>query len=162
MVVTGLFATAAAVGLGVLFPGRRHTILLLWVLAMLAYGLLELNSSSRSLVRERSRFDKLLEDPAREPLPPEDLRRLERGLGWMTYEPGYFDFRVRPILRELIRHRVRERHGIDLEAEPEAAEGRVHRELLDLLSARKAEELYGNANIQTHDIARMVTRIEAL
>jgi len=69
---------------------------------------------------------------------------------------------VRPILRELIRHRVRERLGIDLEAEPGAATGRVHRELLDLLSARKAEELYGSANIQTNDIARMVTRIEAL
>ena len=80
----------------------------------------------------------------------------------MTYEPSYFDFRVRPILRELIRHRVRERHGIDLEADPAAGIGRIDRELLDLASPRKAEDIYGRVNIETHDIARMVTRIEAL
>lgn len=162
MVVTTIFFTAGAVSLAALFPGRRHTIVLMWVLAMLAYGLLEMNARSRGLVRERSRFDKLLEDPQREPFVPDDLRRLERGLGWMTYEPSYFDFRVRPILRDLIRHRVRERLGIDLEADPGAASGRIERELLDLASDRKAHEIYGHANIETPDILRMVTRIEAL
>ena len=162
VIATTMFFATAAVGVGAFFPGRRETVLLVWVIAMLAYGLLELNAWSRGLVRERAGFDALLEDPPTERLAPEDLRRLERGLGWMTYEPSYFDFRVRPILRELIRHRVRERHGIDLEADPAAGIGRIDRELLDLASPRKAEDIYGRVNIETHDIARMVTRIEAL
>lgn len=162
VVATTIFLSACAVMLGLVLPGRRTTILLLWVLAMLGYALLELNARSRALIRELSRFDSLLEDPERERLIPEDLRRLERGLGWMTYEPSYFDFRVRPILRELIKHRAREHHGIDLDTDPEAGRGLIDRELLALVSARKAEQIYGRANIETHDIARMITRIEAL
>ena len=160
--MTGFFLSSIAIGLGVLFPGRIQTIVLSWILAMLAYGLLELNARSRSLVRERSRFDQILEEPERETLVPDDLRRLERGLGWMSYEPSYFDFRVRPILRQLIHHRVRERLGIDLETDLDKARGRVDRELLALASERKAESIYGHGNIETHDIARMVTRIEEL
>lgn len=161
-VVTVFFFSAIAIGVGVFFPDRRETIALSWVLAMLAYGLIELNARSRLLVRERSRFDQILEDQPRETLIPDDLRRLERGLGWMSYEPSYFDFRVRPILRELIQHRVRENLGIDLETDPDAARDKLDRELLALLSTRKAESIYGYGNIYTHDIARMVTRIEAL
>ncbi|MDQ4144527.1 MAG: hypothetical protein M3198_12430 [Actinomycetota bacterium] len=162
VIATTIFLTVVAVTVGTIFPGRRQTALLLWVMAMLGYALLELNSRSRALVRERSGFDRLLEESINEPIAPEDLRRLERGLGWMTYEPSYFDFRVRPILRELIVHRARERRGIDLEDDPSAAVGRIDRELLDLASSRKAEEIYGTENIKTGDIARMVTRIEAL
>ena len=162
VLITALFLSASAATLGLILPGRRTTILLLWVLAMLAYGLLELNARSRALVRERSRFDNLLEDVEREPLVPDDLRRLERALGWMTYEPSYFDFRVRPILRELIKHRAREHLGIDLDADPQAGRGRIDRELLALASDNKAEAIYGRSNIVTSDIARMITRIEAL
>ena len=162
VVVTTIFLTSAAAVLAVVFPGRRHTIMLVWVLALLAYGFLESNGRARALVRERSRFDRLLEDPVQEPLVPEDLRRLERGLGWMTYEASYFDFRVRPILRELIHHRVRERLQVDLEADPSGAAGRIDQELLDLASDRKAADLYGPRNIETSDIARMITSIERI
>ena len=161
-VMTAIFLSACAVALGLVIPGRRQTIALLWILALLGYGLLELNARSRGLVRERSRFDNLLEDPPRERLAPEDLRRFERALGWMTYEPSYFDFRVRPILRELIKHRARERLGVDLDADPGSGRDRIDRELLALVSDRKAESIYGRSNIETSDIARMVTRIEAL
>ena len=160
--ITTIFFTLAAGVLGIVFPDRRHTIMMIWVLALLAYGLLESNARTRVLVRERSRFDRLLEDPEREPLAPEDLKRLERGLGWITYEASYFDFRVRPILRELIHHRVRERLEVDLEADPSGAVGRVDPELLDLASDRKAAELYGARNIETPDLARMITRIERI
>lgn len=160
--VTSIFFTVAAVLVAVVFPDRRHEALVLWILALLAYGLLESNAHSRRLVKEGSAFDRLLEDPTEETHVPEDLKRLERGLGWMSYEPSYFDFRVRPILRELIYHRAQERLGLDLDNDPAAATGRLDPELLALLSDKKASELYGRRNLDTPDLARMITRIEQL
>jgi hypothetical protein len=161
-IITTLFFSVVAGVLAIVFPEQRHTILVVWVLTILGYSLMELNAHSRALVGERSRFDRLLEDLEREPDLPEDLRRLERGLGWITYEPSYFDFRVRPILRELIHHRVRERLDIDLTKDPAKAAGHVDAELLNLASERKAEELYGTRNLETPDIFRMITRIEEI
>ena len=160
--ILAIFFGGIAVALAFMFPDRRHEILVFWVLAMLAYGMVELNGRNRLLLREATAFDRVLavEDP--EPQIPEDLRRLERGLGWMSYEPSYFDFRVRPLLRELIVHRVGERLDIDLTADLTAGVGRVDPELLNLASRKKAQELYGTRNIETTDLARMITRIEAL
>lgn len=161
-VITAIFFTVGAGMIAVVFPDRRHEVLVLWILALLAYGLLEANAHSRRLVEEGSSFEDLLADPVEERRAPEDLRRLERGLGWMSYEPSYFDFRVRPILRGFIHHRARERMGLDLEEHPEDATGRLDPELIGLLSERKAAELYGHRNLHTPDIARMITRIEQL
>ena len=161
-IITALFFTTVALLVAVVFPGLRHTAFVLWVIALLAYGLLEANAHSRRLLAEASRFDRLLEQEAEEHYIPEDLKRLERGLGWMSYEPSYFDFRVRPILRELIHHRAREHLGLDLEEEPAAAVGRLDAELAGLLSEKKAAELYGGRNLHTPDLARMITRIEQL
>ena len=161
-VITTIFFCLAAGTAGVMLPDRRHTVFLLGVLALVGYGLLELNSQSKALVRERSRFDRLLEEQEPEEHVPEDLKRLERGLGWMTYEPSYFDFRVRPVLRDLICHRARERLGLDLEADPGSGAGKIDPELLNLVSGPKSARLYGGRNLHTEDIARMITRIEAL
>ena len=160
-IITTLFLAAAAILVAIVFPDRRHEALVIWILALLGYGLLESNAHTRRLVRERSDFDRLLEDPVEESHVPEDLKRLERGLGWMSYEPSYFDFRVRPILRELIYHRAREHLGVDLAENPQAA-GRLDAELVGLISDKKAWELYGSRNLDTPDIARMITRIEQL
>src|SRR5687767_8444638 len=122
-ITTTVAFTVIGVTLGVFFPDRRYEILMFGILAVLAYGLLEINAGNRSLVKEAAAFDRVLaeEDPAIHV--PEDLRRLERGLGWMSYEPGYFDFRVRPILKELIVHRARERLDIDLSEDLSAGVG---------------------------------------
>lgn len=160
--IIGIFFGGIAVAVAYMFPDRRHEILVFWVLTMLAYGMVELNGRNRLLLREATAFDRVLAVEDREPQIPEDLRRLERGLGWMSYEPSYFDFRVRPLLRELIVHRVRERLDINLTEDLAAGVGRIDPELLNLASPRKAEELYGRRNIETTDLARMITRIEAL
>ena len=162
IVITSIFFGAVAIAVAVILPDRRHEVLMFWVLTMLAYGLMEINSHNRLLLREANAFDRVLHTEEREHLVPEDLRRLERGLGWMSYEPSYFDFRVRPLLRELIVHRVRERLDIDLDKDLSAGAGRVDAELLNLVSKRKADELYGRRNIETPDLDRMITRIEAL
>lgn len=160
--IMAIFFGGIAGAFAFIYPDRRHEILVFWVLFMLAYGMVELNGRNRLLLRQATAFDRVLAAEAREPLIPEDLRRLERGMGWMSYEPSYFDFRVRPLLRELIVHRVRERLGIDLAEDLSAGVGQVDPELLNLASPKKAQELYGTRNIETTDLARMVTRIEAL
>ena len=161
-ITTTIAFTAIAVGLGLYFVDRRYEILMFWILALLAYGLLEINAGSRMLIRDATAFDRVLAEDHPEVQVPEDLRRLERGLGWMSYEPSYFDFRVRPLLKELIVHRARERLDLDLTTDLASGVGRIDPELLNLASAKKAEELYGHRNIETSDLDRMITRIEAL
>jgi len=92
---------------------------------------------------------------------PQDLKRVIRALGWGSYEPGYFDFRVRPILRELIHFQTQERHHLDLTTDFGRARPIMHPELLNLFGDARAEHLY-RGNIDTHDIDRMVTLIEEI
>ena len=158
IVLTSLAAGTVAVVL----PERTALAAVLWILVVSAYVLLELNAHSRSLLGGHSRFDQVLATHSREPMLPEDLKKMERGLGWMSYDPSYFDFRVRPILRDLIVHRAKERLGIDVLKEPLAAAGKVDVELLNLSGTKKAEALYGTRNITTEDLARMVRNIEKI
>ena len=162
VITTSIFFSVIAGSLAAFFPDRRYEILMFWILAMLGYGLLELNAGSRSLVREADVFERVLAPQERDSNMPDDLRRLERGLGWISYEPSYFDFRVRPLLRELIVHRARERLSIELEEDPSAGAGKIDPELLNLVAKKKAEQLYGTRNIETGDLDRMITRIEAI
>ena len=151
---------AVSVGTSIVFPGRAGFIASLGAVAALGYVLMELNASARRLVLEEpSRFDHALEIQEPEHVVPQDLKRAMRAFGWGSYEPGYFDFRVRPVLRELIHFYVKERQGIDLTREFDSAHGRVAPELLNLFGDARAERLY-HGNIQTADIERMVTLIE--
>ncbi len=159
---TLILASLACGALAMVFPKRASLAAVLWTLIMAAYFLLELNAHGRALLGGSSRFDQVLTVHGREPLIPEDLKRMERGLGWMSYEASYFDFRVRPILRELINHRARQRLDIDLSKNYERALGRIDDELLNLYGNKKAEALYGTRNITTQDLVRMVERIEAI
>ena len=154
--------TAVAVAVGAVVPSKLQTILAVWAMALLAVGMLELNARSRRLVGPEPRLETLLEVDERERSQPEDLKRLERGLGWIAYEPSYFDFRVRPILRDLICHLALERRGIDLYDDPTAGRGIIEPELLNLVGERKAIEIYGPGTITTSDLTRMVESIEAI
>jgi hypothetical protein len=152
-------ALAAAV-LSIIFPTEMLPTISIAVVAALGYLLTEFNASARRLVHEEeSEFDRVLKTPKQEPSVPEDLKRAMRAMGWGSYEPGYFDFRVRPILRELIHYRVQESHHIDLTKEFAAARSIVHPELLNLFGDARAERLY-KGNIETHDLDRMVALIE--
>ncbi|MDQ3956110.1 MAG: hypothetical protein M3285_11250 [Actinomycetota bacterium] len=161
--ITTLLLTSLAAGTAaIVLPKRTAFATVVWILVLAAYVLLELNAYSRSLLGEHSRFDQILVTHTRERILPEDLKKMERGFGWMSYEPSYFDFRVRPILRDLIAHRAKERLGIDVQKDPKAAAGLVDVELLNLSGTRKAESLYGTRNITTDDLARMVRNIEKI
>ena len=42
---------------------------------------------------------------------------MERALEFSTWSAGEVDRRLRPLLREVARHRLRTRHGLDLDAD---------------------------------------------
>lgn len=153
---------AAAVTISIIFPSQAALAASIAIVAALAYILTELNASARRLViEEESDFDRILKVEATEPMVPEDLKRATRALSWGSYEPGYFDFRVRPILRELIHFKVQERHHIDLTSDLDKAHGLIHPELLNLFGDARAERLY-KGNIDTADLDRMVSMIESV
>jgi hypothetical protein len=153
---------AAAVTISIIFPAHASLTISIAVIAALGYVLTEMNASARRLVlEEESEFDRILQTSEDQPMVPEDLKRAMRALGWGSYEPGYFDFRVRPILRELIHYKVQENHHIDLTTSFEDARPVVHPELLNLFGDARAERLY-TGNIHTSDLERMVALIESV
>ena len=90
---------------------------------------------------------------------PPDLEALERTLSWGTYSESDFDHRVRPLLRRLVAHRLREGHGVDLEADPARARALLT-PALRRLEERGARA--GDARVRTADIASLLDEIEAL
>jgi hypothetical protein len=150
----------SAMTLSIVFPTQVPLTISIAVISALGYLLTEFNASARRLVHEeQSEFDRVLKTPKDQPMAPEDLKRARRAMGWGSYEPGYFDFRVRPILRELIHYKVQEIHHIDLTKDFVTARSIVHPELLNLFGDARAERLY-KGNIETTDLDRMVTLIE--
>jgi hypothetical protein len=91
---------------------------------------------------------------------PADLERIERRLGWGRYSTGDFNYRVRPMLRRLVAHRLREGHSIDLDDAGDRARALVSTELWDHVIAKQSPDSDGV--IRTADIERMVEEIEAL
>ncbi len=147
---------------GALFPTRRELIAAVTIVLLLAVALVALKARARGLVApRRSRFEEALRARGRRAGRPEDLERCERALGWRVYAPRDFDHHVRPLLRALVVHRVKERLGIDLEADPSAGVGAVDAELLALAGDVSSESLF-DRNLVTSDIARYLERIEDL
>jgi hypothetical protein len=157
--MTGAVAGAALATL--IFPGHRTLTLAAGVMAVLAILLVEMGRVAYRLTNERSspwaRVRHVLELVERR---PEDLERIERRLGWGRYAQGDFNYRVRPLLRRLVAHRLRERHRIDVEAEPDGARPLVSDELWDLVIVKEPPE--SERVIRTDDIARMVDEIEEM
>jgi hypothetical protein len=147
-------ATCASLGALALWPDRSHAIVAAWALAMLTWGLLRAVGGARLLTSGRSEFDKALATPAHRPVRPEDLARCERIFGWKAYPARDFDHHVRPLLRELLEHRVGEaaRSGAVLELGPE---------LRALSEGAGAEASFG-AVVATEDVERIIRGIEEL
>jgi hypothetical protein len=155
-----LLPTIAAVVTAVTAPGLQQVVASLWALYITACVLFFLSSYVGSLVK-RSRFDAALTTEPNPRARPEDLLRLEHSLGWRAYSPRDFDFEVRPLLRELILHGARSRRGIDLRSGTRVGAGVIDDELIDLVSDKSVEELYGDT-VTTTDIDRCVQKIEQM
>lgn len=154
--------TFAAIVAGVMLPHAAGAIAATWTLLVLAVGSFALTSTTRRAIDVLPPgFDRVVRRRTRPVARPEDLERLERSLGWKTYEPREFDNRVRPLLRELITARARDRFGVDAVGDPQGARVVMDPELVDLAGDVRAKDLYNRA-LTTDDIMDIVTRIERL
>jgi hypothetical protein len=120
--------TLGVIALGVvefLAPGRRHLALDAFVLYLGALGLVAGGRATRASTPDvhEPTLDDDLDDPL-DPLPerPAELARLEREVYLSCGSSFYLHHRLRPMLREVAGHRLLIRHGVDLDARPEAAE----------------------------------------
>jgi hypothetical protein len=91
---------------------------------------------------------------------PSDLSSLERMLGWQVYSEVEFNHRVRPVLRSILRSRLLERRGIDVDVAPPDDVG-VPDPLRRLLAIQPPEG-DENARIRTADLETMVAALERL
>jgi hypothetical protein len=148
-------ATCAAVAAAALWPQRSHAIVAAWAIGVLAWGLLRAVGGALVLARGgRSTFEGALASSVDRTARPDDLARCERVFGWKSYPARDFDHHVRPLLKELIEHRIGERgrSGPAFELGPE---------LTALMEGAEAEAVYGTS-ISTEDVDRILERIERL
>jgi hypothetical protein len=122
LVVFGALALATC---STIFPGRRDVALDAYVLFLGALGLAGAARATRASTPHihAPTLDDTLDDPL-DPLPerPAELARLEREVYLSVGTSFYLHHRLRPLLREVAGHRLLIRHGVDLDARPEAAE----------------------------------------
>lgn len=140
-------SVAAAV---IVFPTRVETVVVGWASAVLVWAAVECSGAIRKLTPgSRSSFESLLVRRGRTFHRPADLEHCERLLAWGRYSPRDFDHHVRPVLVELLRHRL------------EVSPAPLGSELAALLAGTPAEETYGKS-VSTRDLERIVLSIESL
>lgn len=152
---------AAALVAAIAAPGRRGAVVSAAIIAILAEAMLELTRVARpSAAPTAPDWDRFRSPASPGHIRPSDLQRLERALGWGRYSAADFNYQVRPVLRGLLVSRLRERHGVDLDAQPPPARPALSPELCETVVLRR-EPTDGRV-IQTRDVERLVTEIEAL
>jgi hypothetical protein len=159
--VVTILCTLGGVLLPVLLLTRSPTVLFIEVVLVLGTALVVLLAAVAALApEEESRFDAALAArPERSPRPP-DLERLERQVLVGAGSREEFDRLLRPVLRRAAALRLRERHGVDLERDPDAARARVTPALADALGL--GPEGGGERPPDPRRLAAMAAEIEAL
>jgi hypothetical protein len=157
---TAIVAVATA-AVAIVVPGQRAVIVGAGVMATLALVLVEMSGIAyRMTTRRSSAWDRVRAVHTPAPQRPADLERIERRLGWGRYSAGDFNYRVRPMLRRLAEHRLRDRHRVEIDPRPEEARAHVGDELWQLVIAKEPPE--SERVIGTAEIARMVDEIERI
>jgi hypothetical protein len=156
--------TAAVLGamviVTVVVPGQRALTLVAGTMVLLAIALVALSMLAHHLARPSPAWERVRAVHHEKTERPADLERIERRLGWGRYSAGDFNYRVRPTLRRLAAHRLREHHHVDSDDRPDAATELVSAELWSLVIAKEppdSEHVLG-----TGDIARLVDEIERI
>lgn len=130
----------------------------LWVFAA---GLLLFARLMRQAPGRGHWFDRMLRTSPSRPGRPADLEHLERVLGWRAYSGPDFDHQVRPVLGALVRHRLRDRHGIDVTTDRVRATDVAGADLVALTISHRMEHPT-TTTMRTPDIQLLVERIAAL
>jgi hypothetical protein len=106
-------------------PGRRHTALDVFILFLGALGLAAGVRATRTAspdVHAPSLSNELSHPPGVSPERPAELERLEREVHLSLAGSFHMQHRLVPVLREIAANRLLLRHGLDLDARPEAAQ----------------------------------------
>lgn len=94
---------------------------------------------------------------------PEALDEVVRLVGLASASAGQFDFRLRPILRELAAHRLRLGHGVDLGTQPSAARALLGDELFNIVGTEHPRpEDRSASGPSVEEITGFVDRLEHL
>jgi hypothetical protein len=137
-----VLASVALAGATFLFPGQRHLALDVYILVLGALGLVAAVRATRAAspdVHEPALAAEL-EDPLDvAPERPRELERLEREVYLSLGSSFYLHHRLRPVLREIASHRLLRKHGIDLDARPDAARKLLGERAWDWLRADRIE-----------------------
>jgi hypothetical protein len=106
-----------------------------------------------------SPFNSLLRDSDHAAPRPSDLERIERLVSWQSYSQHDFDHRLRPMIVQLIRHRLHISRGVELD-DPRLFE-RLSPELSALIAPQRSED-DRLGSVTTEDLIRALDEIEAL
>jgi hypothetical protein len=162
--ITGiLIVVAVAAGIASLvLPGWRPAIVPSAALLLLGVLLREVVVAISGFTgTEETAFDR--EPAASRPGPerPQDLTRLERLFDWKNYSPAEFDYRIRPVLERLIRHRLGTSRADEVTESLEKRRSQIPPELAFMASSKSAEEA-GETCFDTAYLSRLVDKIESL
>lgn len=97
-----------------------------------------------------------------EPERPAELSQIERGIRFALDSGFDFHHRVRPLLRSIAEVRLSVRHGIDLDAEPEAARGALGDDVFAALQPPAGHVDHGTDGVGLEELERIVAALEGL
>lgn len=160
-----LLATAAAVAVSLLVPGRTDLVLHVYLLtlATLALGYLVSLLRRAHPVAPASPFDLGLRVRGRSDLALPELARLEREVTLSTTTAFDLHFRLRPVLRRISARMLGSRRGIDLERSPSAARALLGEELWELVRPdREPPRDRAAPGLELSSLRTMVDALEAL
>lgn len=93
---------------------------------------------------------------------PPSLAEVERALEFSTWSAGEVDRRLRPLLREVARHRLRTRHGLDLDADQAAVQSRLGPQLYALTRPAPAHSPLREPGLPVATLRAAVEALEEL
>ena len=110
-----------------------------------------------------SDFERALRRPQEEPRRPPELARLEREVVLACGSAFYLHFRLRRTLREIARHRLRDRRGLDLDRGGPGVEDALGAVGWELLRPDRPEPLDpGGRGLPLAELHGLVERLEKI
>ncbi len=139
-------------------PDASGTVII--VATLVATGSLLLNGLGelRRLGQTHDEGNRDVASPSRR---PGDLARFETLFGWTAYDARDFRYQLRPTLRRLIRHRLLEVRGVDID-DPAVDEDRYIPRHLSWVTEADGWPEGGGRAIRTADLEAIVDSIEEL
>lgn len=145
------------------FPTRRELVVELTVSALLGVILIKVIRDARSLRRLRpSLFDRDFDRSEKVSERPSDLIRVERILGWRSYDARDWHRRVVPLLADLISHRLRARYGVDPREDTATARTLLPTQLWEVIDVTGGEDPFASVRTDARLVSTLLAQIEDL